>query len=94
VWAPAVQDGGVVLTLARGEHDVLLLRPVDRNGHVLGEQQLDFVVSGAFSARWDLVHRQLLIVRGASNAGIDVLLARFGLDDPAPPVSQPSEQLP
>jgi hypothetical protein len=94
VWAPIVQDGEVLLTLARGEHDVLLLRPVDRKGHVLGEQQLGFVVSGAFSARWDLIHRQLLIVRGAPSAGIDVLLARFGLNDPTLPASRPSEQLP
>lgn len=80
VWAPIVRDDGVVLTLARGENDVLVLRPVDQNGHALAEQRLGVQVSGAFAARWDLVHRQLLIVRGTSAGGVDVLLLRFGTD--------------
>jgi hypothetical protein len=81
VWAPAVQSTGTVITLARAENDVLVLRPVDDSGHVLAEQRLGIQVTGAFAARWDLVHRQLLIVRGSPSGGIDVLLARFGGDD-------------
>ncbi len=81
VWAPIVRDDGIVLTLARAENDVLVLRPVDQGGHALAEQRLGVHVSGAFAARWDLVHGQLLIVRGASVGGVDVLLLRFGVDD-------------
>jgi hypothetical protein len=65
VWAPIVRGDGVLLTLARGENDVLILRPVDPTGHALAEQRLGVQVSGAFAARWDLSHQQLLIVRGA-----------------------------
>jgi hypothetical protein len=71
---------------------MLVMRPVDENGHVLGEQPLGIQVSGAFSARWDFAHRQLLIVRGAPGGGIDVLLARFGSDDIHPAGGDASEQ--
>ena len=81
VWAPIVREDGLVLTLARGENDVLVLRPVDDAGHALAEQRLGVQVSGAYAARWDLGHRQLLIVRGASGNGVEVLLLRFGGDD-------------
>jgi hypothetical protein len=81
VWAPAVQSTGTVITLARAENDGLVLRPIDTSGHVLAEQRLGIQVAGAFAARWDLVHRQILIVRGSPGGGIDVLLARFGADD-------------
>jgi len=88
VWAPIVRDDGIILTLARGDNDELVLRPVDPAGHVLAEQRFGVHVSGAFAARWDLRDRQLLIMRGASGGGIDVLLLRFGTDDlrtvPAP----------
>lgn len=60
-WAPAVANEGVLFTLARRGGDELVLRPVDGKGHVLGEQPLGIQVSGAFSARWDFAHRQLLI---------------------------------
>jgi hypothetical protein len=60
---------------------------------VLGEQPLSIQVSGAFSARWDFVHQQLLIVRGGPGNSIDVLLARFGSDDSHPAVGGGSEQL-
>jgi hypothetical protein len=85
VWAPAVQSTGTVMTLARGENDSLVLRPIDNNGHVLAQQRLGIQVAGTFAARWDLVHRQLLIVRGSPSGGIDVLLARFGADDISEP---------
>jgi hypothetical protein len=87
VWAPAVQSTGTVITLARAENDVLVLRPIDASGHVLAEQRLGIQVPGAFAARWDLFHRQLLIVRGAPSGGIDVLLARFGVDDTSEPLA-------
>jgi hypothetical protein len=73
------------MTLARGENDSLVLRPIDNNGHVLAQQRLGIQVAGTFAARWDLVHRQLLIVRGSPSGGIDVLLARFGADDISEP---------
>ncbi|MBV9327216.1 MAG: hypothetical protein JO352_25990 [Chloroflexi bacterium] len=92
-WAPAVANEGVLFTLARRGGDELVLRPVDGKGHVLGEQPLGIQVSGAFSARWDFAHRQLLIVRGAPGGGIDVLLARFGSDDSHPAIDAASEQL-
>jgi hypothetical protein len=80
-WAPAVQSTGTVITLARGENDELVLRPINDSGHVLAEQRLGIQVAGAFAARWDLVHRQILIVRSSPSGGIDVLLGRFGTDD-------------
>ncbi len=83
VWAPIVRADGVLLTLARGENDVLVLRPVDPSGHALAEQRLGVQVSGAFAARWDLSHQQLLIVRGAAGGGVEVLLLRFAAKDPA-----------
>jgi hypothetical protein len=88
VWAPIVRDDGIILTLARVDNDELVLRPVDPAGHALAEQRLGVYVSGAFAARWDLRDRQLLIMRGASGGGIDLLLLRFGTDNlrtaPAP----------
>jgi hypothetical protein len=75
------------MTLARAENDVLVLRPIDDGGRVLAEQRLGVQVAGAFAARWDLVHRQLLIIRGLPSGGIDVLLARFGGDDTPEPLS-------
>jgi dipeptidyl aminopeptidase/acylaminoacyl peptidase len=84
VWAPMVRADGVLLTLARAENDVLVLRPVDPAGHALAEQRLGVRVSGAYAARWDLTHRQLLIVRGASGGGVEVLLLRFGVEDALP----------
>ena len=48
-----------VAVMARGDNDVLVLRPLDQDGHVLAEQRLGVQVSGAFAARWDLVHQQL-----------------------------------
>jgi len=83
VWAPIVRADGVLLTLARGENDVLVLRPVDPSGHALAEQRLGVQVSGAFAARWDLSHQQLLIVRGAAGGGVEVLLLRFAAKGPA-----------
>ena len=83
VWAPIVRADGVLLTLARGENDVLVLRPVDPSGHALAEQRLGVQVSGAFAARWDLSHQQLLIVRGAAGGGVEVLLLRFATEEPA-----------
>ncbi|HEY1296987.1 MAG TPA: hypothetical protein VGJ60_28255 [Chloroflexota bacterium] len=96
VWAPVVQSTGTVATLARAENDVLVLRPIDDSGHVLAEQRLGIQVAGAFAARWDLAHRQILIVRGSPSGGIDVLLARFGGDDTPEPLSSAdrSEPLP
>jgi hypothetical protein len=85
VWAPIVRDDGVVLTLARAENDVVVLRPVDQDGRVLAEQRLGVQVSGAFAAHWDLGHQQLLIARGVSAGGVDVLLLRFGADDAPSP---------
>jgi hypothetical protein len=73
-----VNTSGTIVTLARAENDVLVLRPLDDSGRVLAEQRLRVQVSGAFTARWDFVHHQLLITRGAASGGIDVLLARFG----------------
>jgi len=66
-----------------------VLRPVDPSGHVLAEQRLGISVSGAYSARWDLVHDQLLIVRAGSANGVDVMLVRFAVDEryPAPATS-------
>jgi hypothetical protein len=81
VWAPIVRDDGIILTLARGNNDELVLRPVDPAGHALAEQHLGVQVSGPFAARWDLDQRQLLIIRGASGGGLDVVLLRFGADD-------------
>jgi hypothetical protein len=81
VWAPIVRDDGIILTLARGANDELVLRPVDQAGHVLDEQRLGVPVSGPFAARWDVARRQLLIIRGAVSGGIDLLLLRFGSDD-------------
>jgi hypothetical protein len=81
VWAPIVRDDGIILTLARADNDELVLRPVDPAGHALAEQRLGVHVSGAFAARWDLRDRQILIMRGASGGGIDVLLLRFGAAD-------------
>jgi len=83
VWAPIVRVDGVLLTLARGENNVLVLRPVDPSGHALAEQRLGVQVSGAFAARWDLSHQQLLIVRGAAGGGVEVLLLRFAAEDSA-----------
>lgn len=80
VWAPIVRADGMLLTLARADNDVLVLRPVDPAGHARAEQRLGVQVSGAFSARWDLGHQQLLIVRGASGGGVEVLLLRFGTE--------------
>jgi hypothetical protein len=80
VWAPVVRDDGLLLTLARADNDVLVLRPVDSAGHVLAEQRLGVRVSGAYSARWDLRHQQLLILRDAAAGGVDALLLRFGSD--------------
>jgi hypothetical protein len=76
-----VRDDGIILTLARGNNDELVLRPVDPAGHALAEQRLGVQVSGPFAARWDLDHRQLLIIRGASGGGLDVVLLQFGADD-------------
>jgi hypothetical protein len=81
VWAPFVRDDGIVLTLARGENEVLVLRPVDQDGRALAEQRLGVQVAGAFVAHWDLRRSQLLILQGASAGGVDVLLLRFGTDD-------------
>ena len=80
VWAPIVRPDGVLLTLARADNDVLVLRPVDPAGHALAAQPLGVTLSGAYAAHWDLAHRQLLIVRGASG-GVEVLLLRFGVED-------------
>jgi hypothetical protein len=82
VWAPIVRADGVLLTLARDQNDVLVLRPVSPSGHVVAEQPLGVQVSGAYAARWDLGHQQLLIVRGAAGGVVDVLLLRFGAEDP------------
>src|SRR5207253_2739016 len=57
------------------------LRPTDQDGRVLAEQRLGVQMAGAFVARWDLRHSQLLILRGASAGGVDVMLLRFGSDD-------------
>ncbi len=81
VWAPMMGTDGVVLTLARADNDALVLRPVDLRGRALAEQRLGVAVPGAFAARWDLAHRQLLIVRGAPGRGVDGLLLRFGSSD-------------
>jgi len=89
VFAPAERDDGVLLTLARAENDVLVLRPVDPSGHVLAEQRLGVSVSGAYSARWDLAHDQLLIVRASAGNGIEVMLMRFAAED-RPPASATS----
>jgi len=80
VFTPIVRDDGVVLTLARSDNDMLVLRPVDPNGRVLAEQRLGLSVSGAYAARWDLAHGQLLILN-SSGIGLDVLLLRFVPDD-------------
>jgi len=80
VFAPIVRDDGVLLTLARSDNDVLVLRPVDPNGHVLAEQRVGLSVTGAYAARWDLTHGQLLIL-SSSGAGVDVQLLRFAPDD-------------
>ena len=79
----------MLLTLARAENDILVLRPVDPSGHVLAEQRLAVSVSGAYSARWDLVHDQLLIVRASARTGVEVILIRFAVEDwpPAPATS-------
>ena len=89
VFAPAERDDGVLLTLARAENDVLVLRPVDPSGHVLAEQRLGVSVSGAYSARWDLAHDQLLIVRAGAGNGVEVMLMRFAAED-RPPASATS----
>jgi len=81
VWAPIARADGMLLTLARADNDVLVLRPVDPSGHALAEQRLGVQVSGAFAARWDLSHRQVLIVRGAAGGVVDVVLLRFGAED-------------
>ena len=47
VFVPAGLDDGVLLTLARAENDVLVLRPADPSGHVLAEQRLGINVSSA-----------------------------------------------
>jgi hypothetical protein len=93
-WAPAVQSTGTVITLARAENDVLVLRPIDDRGHVLAEQRLGVQAAGPFAARWDLVHRQILVVRGSATGGIDVLLARFGGDEIAGPGSSADQAEP
>jgi hypothetical protein len=72
LFAPAERDDGVLLTLARAENDVLVLRSVDPSGHLLAEQRLGVSVSGAYSARWDLVHDQLLIVRAGAGNRVEV----------------------
>ena len=74
----------MLLTLARAENDVLVLRPVDPSGHVLAEQRLGVSVSGAYSARWDLAHDQLLIVRAGAGNGVEVMLIRFAVEDRLP----------
>src|SRR6202022_66766 len=74
VFPPPEGDGGGLLTLARAENDVLVLRPVDPSGHVLAEQRLGVSVSGAYSPRWDLAHDQLLIARARAGNGGDVEL--------------------
>jgi PEGA domain len=84
VWAPIMRPDGVLLTLARDQNDVLVLRPVSPSGHAVAEQRLDVQVSGAYAARWDLGHQQLLIVRGAAGGLVEVLLLRFGAEDPSP----------
>jgi hypothetical protein len=82
VWAPIVRPDGVLLTLARDQNDALVLRPVTPSGHALAEQSLGVRVSGPYAARWDLRHQQLLIVRGAAGGVIEVLLLRFGAENP------------
>ena len=82
VWAPIVRPDGLLLTLARADNDILVVRPVDPTGHALAEQRIGVQVSGTYSARWDLRHQQLLIVRGATGGGVEVLLLRFGAEDP------------
>jgi hypothetical protein len=77
VFAPIVRDDGVLLTLARGADDMLILRPVDPSGQVLAEQNLGVSVAGTYAARWDLRHGQILILRGGAGAGLDLLLLRF-----------------
>jgi hypothetical protein len=77
VFAPIVPDDGVLLTLARGADDMLILRPVDPSGQVLAEQNLGVSVAGTYAARWDLRHGQILILRGGAGAGLDLLLLRF-----------------
>src|SRR5207245_2657406 len=81
VWAPIVRPDGIVLTLARADKDILVMRPVDPAGHALAEQRIGVQVLGTYSARWDLRHQQLLIVRGATGGGVEVLLLRFGVED-------------
>jgi hypothetical protein len=83
VWAPVAVADGVLLTLARADNDVLVLRTVDQSGHALGEQRLGVQVSGAFAARWDLSHQQLLIVRAIAGNAVEVLLLRFADEDRA-----------
>ena len=90
VWAPIVRPDGVLLTLARADNDVLVLRPVDPAGHALAAQPLGVTVSGAYAAHWDLSHQQLLIVRGANGGGVEVLLLRFGVEDAPAGVSSNS----
>jgi hypothetical protein len=75
-----VRDDGILLTLARSDNDVLVLRPVDASGHVLAEQRLGLSVSGAYAARWDLAHGQLLIL-SASGTGPYARLLRFTRDE-------------
>ena len=50
VFASSVRNDGVLLTLARAENDVLVLRPVDPSGQVLAEQRLGVSVSDAQTA--------------------------------------------
>jgi len=47
VWAPIVRADGMTLTLARGDNNVLVLRPVDPSGHALAEQRLGVQVLAA-----------------------------------------------
>jgi hypothetical protein len=83
VWAPIVRPDGLLLTLARAGNDELVVRPADSEGHPLAEQRLGLQVSGAFAARWDLDHQQLLILRGGSGRGLEILLLRFGSSEAA-----------
>ena len=62
---------------------------IGRAWPALAEQRLGVSVSGAYSARWDLVHDQLLIVRVGAGNGVEVMLMRFAVED-RPPASATS----
>jgi hypothetical protein len=65
-WAPAVANEGVLFTLARRGSDELVLRPVDRDGHVLGEQPLG--IPNAIRCRRSARTYLMLQVAGVSAA--------------------------